>query len=163
MIMGGVSPWACAEDLREALVSAEVVACVEDYRSETLIVQRVATSTVGTYYLVVESDHLFPEDVDALEVIDREVRASWRMRCVESDYRRQPHPDFPWSDEFAIHVVHAQCPEVGRMKPPIDPGAIPNLKAVAYMKAGPYLRDKADVPHEDALPDLYGLRFLKVI
>jgi hypothetical protein len=38
-----------------------------------------------------------------------------------------------------------------------DTGAIPVLKAVEFGRQGPFVRDKEDVPHEGAIPDLYGL------
>ncbi|MFK0015714.1 hypothetical protein [Streptomyces sp. NPDC091027] len=38
-----------------------------------------------------------------------------------------------------------------------DTGAIAVLKAVMYGQPGPFVRDREDVPHEGALPDLYSL------
>jgi hypothetical protein len=38
-----------------------------------------------------------------------------------------------------------------------DSGAISVLKAADFARQGPFVRDKEDVPHEGAIPDLYGL------
>lgn len=155
MILGRRSPWVCVEDLREALVGAGTVAEAVEYAGETLIINRVVTARQGSYFLVVESDLLSPEDMAALRELSEELRADWRTKCVESDHHGRPHPDMPWSDYFTVHLVHAECPEVGRARPFIEPSH--TAKVAAFIKPGPWVRHKEDVPHEAALPDLYGL------
>lgn len=155
MIIGRVSPWACAEDLRAALLEATPIQSVDEYSSETLIIHKVATLTMGAFYMVVESDFLTAEDVEALDGLAGALRAPWRAKCVESDYFNAPHPDMPWSDSYSIHLVHQECPEIGRTKYPHD--LVQMAKVTEFTKPGPWVRHKEDVPHEASLPDLYGL------
>lgn len=157
MILGRVSPWSCAEDLREALLTAVPIHSVDEYVTETMIIHKVATMSLGAFFVVVEGDFQTAEDVEALEALSTELRAPWRTKCVESDYFNQPHPDMPWSESYTVHLVHAECPEVGRTPYPLDVQPIHPARVNALMASGPWVRDKEDVQHEAALPDLYGL------
>ncbi|ORT58131.1 hypothetical protein [Streptomyces sp. CB03238] len=38
-----------------------------------------------------------------------------------------------------------------------DSGAVPVMKAEQFDRRGPYVRSGEDVPHEGAIPDLWGL------
>jgi hypothetical protein len=80
----------------------------EAYRSEALRILRVATKTVGTYYVVTEADSLFPEDELALHGLDRELMGPWRNRVVESRFFDHPHKWFPLSEHFHVHLVHPE-------------------------------------------------------
>ncbi|MEU6704737.1 hypothetical protein [Streptomyces wuyuanensis] len=140
-------------------MNSEPVQSVEEYRSETLIIERHTTQTHGAYFLVVESDISFPEDEEALARLTEELGAAWGSKSLESECTMQPHPEMPWSECYTIHVVHAECPEVGRPRNVVDVELIGTVKSIAFTWPGPWVRDKEDLPHEDALPDLYGLPY----
>lgn len=88
--------------------AAQPVVLAEIHSSEGLRIKRVATKTVGTYYIITESDNLLPEDYDALERLDAELMAPWGKRVVETDFWAQPHKQFPLSNSFRVHVVHPE-------------------------------------------------------
>lgn len=103
---GVVSRTPTREQVSADLRSARVLTSVELYHSETLMIERVATDRAGVYYVVTESDVVFPEDIDALEALGREVGEPWRTRVLETDVYGVPHPDLPMSSTFHSHIVH---------------------------------------------------------
>jgi hypothetical protein len=107
----GAADQAARERAHERLRSARVVARTDIYRSESLIITRCETAYAEAYYIVVESDCVFPEDVDALETLGVEVGEPWRTRILETDIYGSPHPELPMSSTFQVHVVHPSVPE----------------------------------------------------
>jgi hypothetical protein len=112
-MVGGdtAAQWATREQAVALLNRASVVSRVDQYRSECLIIVRCQTLTAGTYFVVTEADVLFPEDIDALEVLGAEVGEPWRMKVLETDVYGTPHPHLPMSSTFRVHVVHPSVPE----------------------------------------------------
>lgn len=109
MVMEGVAyRWRTLPELRRAMGEAVPVARAEVYCSESLRIKRVATMTVGTYYIVTESDVLFSEDYTAMRKLDVELGARWKNRIVESDFYGHPHRWFPLSNQFQVHLVHPE-------------------------------------------------------
>ncbi len=109
MVMGAkASRWRTKEALRRAVGAAQPVARAEVHSSEGLRITRVATQMVGAYFIVTESDALFQEDGDALNALSVELRAPWRNRVVETDFWDHPHPQFPLSNSFRVHLVHPE-------------------------------------------------------
>jgi hypothetical protein len=107
MVMGAVSSrWQTRTELRRVMGAARPVMRADVYASEALRIVRVATLTAGSYFVVTESDILFPEDFSALERLDTELMANWRNRVVESDSFGHPHKWFPFSNTFQVHLVH---------------------------------------------------------
>lgn len=86
-----------------------MMARVDAYGSDSLRIKRVATRTIGTYFLVTEADVLSMEDYTALRGLDAEMLAPWRKRVVETDFFDHPHKWFPASRSFRIHVVHPEA------------------------------------------------------
>lgn len=112
MILGGISSREVSGDaIRAKLGDAKAVARVDDYRSESLVITRIATLTAGTYFVVVESDVMLPEDITALEVLSTELRRPWRSCVLDTDIWGRPHRELPLSSTFSVHVVHPACPE----------------------------------------------------
>jgi hypothetical protein len=112
MVGGGVAfHWSTREEAIAGIHAAKIVSSVEEYHSESLIITRVVSLQAGTYFLVVESDCVFPEDVDALEALGVEVGEPWRTRVLETSYWGRPHPALAMSSTFQVHVVHPGCPD----------------------------------------------------
>jgi len=116
MVLGGIaSRWSTKEDARRALGLAVPVAQIDRYHSESLIITTLETQGAGRYYLVVESDVMFPEDIAALEGLGRELGENWRGCILESDIWPRPHRRLAMSSRFQVHVVIPHCPP-GRPK-----------------------------------------------
>lgn len=93
------------DQARRILETAPVVRRDDEYHSESLLITRVETDGAGIYYVVVETDCVFPEDVDALEDLGRKVGEPWRMQVLDTDVWMRPHPELAMSSSFQVHVV----------------------------------------------------------
>ncbi|MFE9660324.1 hypothetical protein [Streptomyces sp. NPDC005955] len=115
--------------MRRAVVAAKVLARSDVYRSDALRITAVEALAVGTFYLVTDSDTMYDEDFTALRHLDVLLGAPWRSRALKSTTSAHPHPNFPLSTKFAVHVVHpdyqteGEFYEVGSARDPLcEPG-----------------------------------------
>lgn len=110
-ILGGTSRrWESKEHLRTRLADTQPVQRKDEHCSDSLIITRVTTRTEGTFFLVVESDLLLPEDMEALEWLEVELLSPWRNCIVESRHFEGPHKELALSSSYVVHVVHEECP-----------------------------------------------------
>lgn len=112
MIVGAESTrFRTRAELRSLIAAQSPIAVVMQFASHSLQIERIATLQAGTFYLVVESDILMPEDRGALADLDLSLRANWRSRIIETDVWSTPHDELPLSNSFQVHVVHPDCPK----------------------------------------------------
>ncbi|MGW0087838.1 hypothetical protein ACWDWS_02285 [Streptomyces sp. NPDC003328] len=104
-VEGTAARWTAREQARVSVEAARVLVREDVYHSESLIITRCTTDRGASYYVVVESDCVFPEDVDALELLGAEIGEPWRMSVLDSEYYMRPHPALPMSALFWVHVV----------------------------------------------------------
>lgn len=78
--------------------------------SDSLFIRKVFTAEAGTYFVVIQSDCVFPEDVDALERLDCELGSPWRTMILESQFYGRPSPCLSMSSFYWVHTVHPNCP-----------------------------------------------------
>jgi hypothetical protein len=113
---GGSAARETRRSLRARLGRARVLEVQDVYQSDGLWVSRTTTEDAGVYWIITESDILYPEDAEAMAEASVKYLGvnCWRKRVVESEFFAHPHPLFPCSSSFRVHLVHSDArPEWG--------------------------------------------------
>ncbi|MFF5433434.1 hypothetical protein ACFY5K_25800 [Streptomyces griseofuscus] len=110
--VGGVA--AALPTRRELLDEISRAQCRTEgvYASEWAIVSRVTAGKAGTFYIVVEADFLDEEDLGALQALNRDLRCDWRSCLLLTERHAEKHPRFPWSNSYALHIVHPKAAHI---------------------------------------------------
>lgn len=99
-------PEARRDHIATRLAAAEVDRCETWVETDSLLITKVFTQSVGHYYAMTVTDLIGPEDTAELLRLEGELGRPLEACGVEVESYDRPHPYFPGSSSFIYQTVY---------------------------------------------------------